>query len=69
MEPLDWRDQRPPELPVGDRVSTRIWHAMCHNGLSLKEIARMSDSELLMLPDFGRKTLKRLREVTNGKVD
>lgn len=57
---------RPPELPAGVAGNTRIWHAMCHNGLSLKQIARMSDSELLALPDFGRKTLKRLREVTRG---
>ena len=59
--------QRPRELEVGDGYGTRIWNAMKDNEWTLLEMASKSDDELLRLPNIGRKTVERLRELAAGK--
>lgn len=59
---------RPPELAIGNGYGTRIWNVMCDNGWSLKEMASKTDSQLLNLPNMGRKTILRLRQLTEEKV-
>lgn len=74
---LDWKYHRPPEpeyVPInpperpaflyGSQLDTRIWSAMRDWPFeSFAAMAAASDKELLRMPNFGRKSLKRLREL------
>lgn len=59
----EYPDHRPECLKKGN-LDTRIWTAMVNDGhMTVEDLARLSDRELLMLPNVGRKTIKRLREL------
>lgn len=75
FEPFEY-DGRPyptkrPECLKGGQLDTRIWNAMVNDAHpTLEEMASHSDMELLRLPNFGLKSLKRLRELAgNGQVE
>jgi DNA-directed RNA polymerase alpha subunit len=57
-----------PECLKGGQLDTRIWNAMVNGGhMSLEDMASHADYELLREPNFGRKSLKRLRELVAHK--
>lgn len=51
-----------------DKTAIRIRFAMRHFDCSTeRELAGLSDVELMRLPNFGRKSIRRLREITGKK--
>jgi DNA-directed RNA polymerase alpha subunit len=53
-----------PECLKGGQLDTRIWNAMVNGGhMTLEDMSSHADYELLRAPNFGRKSLKRMREL------
>ena len=58
---------RPECLKKGSKVDSRIWNVMVNCGyMTLEEMASHSDRELLHEPNFGWKSLKRLRDLVDS---